>query len=89
MAMEVLSINKYNDKQTRKWKQRYDEVMQKVNTGERHITELPQLAFFIFNKNYGYVAFDESRNKALWAKSKKAVIEWWEDEERKRKVRGW
>lgn len=87
--MEVLSIKKYNDKQARKWSQRYDEVMQKVNTGERHLTELPQLAFFIFNKNYGYVAFDESRSKALWAKSKKAVIEWWEDEERKRKVRGW
>jgi hypothetical protein len=89
MAMQTLSIKKYNEKQTQKWRERYDEVMRDVHAGKRHLTELPQLAFFIFNKNYGYVAFDESRNKALWAKTKREVIEWWEDEERKRKVRGW
>lgn len=87
--MNVLSIKKYNEKQTQKWRKRYDEVMEKVKTGERHLSELPQLAFFVFEKKYGYVAFDENKNKALWAKTKKKVIEWWEDEEKKRKIRGW
>jgi uncharacterized protein (DUF169 family) len=87
--MQVLRIDKYNEKQTRKWEQRYSEVMQKVRAGEKHFHELPQLAFYVFNKTYGFVAFDESKNKSLWAKTKKGVIEWWEDEERKRKIRGW
>lgn len=89
MAMQTLSIKKYNEKQVQKWNKRYDEVMGKVKTGDAYHTELPQLAFYIFNKNYGYVAFDESRNKALWAKTKKEVIEWWEEEDRKMKIRGW
>jgi len=87
--METLSIKKYNEMQTRRWQQKYDEVMKEVKAGTRHLQELPQLAFYIFNKSYGYVAFDHARHKALWAKTKKEVIAWWEDEERKRKVRGW
>lgn len=87
--MTVLSIKKYNEQQTKKWQQRYDEVMTRVKVGDAHLTELPQLAFYIFNKSYGYVAFDEAQHKSLWAKTKKEVIEWWNDEERKRKVRGW
>lgn len=85
--MEVLSIKKYNAKQILVWEKRYKEVLAAVNRGERHPTELPQLAMFIFNKNYGYVAF--GNGKALWDKSKKGVIAWWEDEERKFKIRGW
>ena len=82
-----MHVKKYNERQTAKWKKRYDEVMEAVNRGERHITELPQLAFFVFNKNYGYVA--TNGNKALWDKTKKGVTEWWEAEERRRKVRGY
>ena len=87
--MEVLSIKKYNAMQTIRWNKKYDEVLKEVNAGTRHLQELPQLAFYIFNKSYGYVAFDHDRSKALWDKTKKGVVAWWEDEERKRKVRGW
>ncbi len=48
---------------------------------------MPQLAFYIFNKNYGYVAFGE--RTALWDKTKKGVIEYWEQEQIRRKVRGY
>jgi hypothetical protein len=85
--MEVLSIKKYNEKQTAKWHRDYDKVMQEVKKGNRSISELPQLAFYLFNHKYGYVAFGEK--KALWHKTKKGVIDFWNDEERKRKIRGW
>lgn len=87
--METLSIKKYNAMQTRRWEENYNKTLEEVRLGKRHLQELPQLAFYIFNKNYGYVTFDHSRHKALWAKTKKEVIAFWEDEERKRKVRGW
>jgi len=85
--MEILSCKKYNEKQTLKWHKDYDICMKKIHAGERHITELPQLVMYVFLKKYGYVAFDG--NRALWDKSKAGVIAWWNDEERKRKIRGW
>jgi hypothetical protein len=85
--MNVLSCKKYNKKQTLKWNEDWKAMMAKINTGERHLSELPQLAFYIFNKNYGYVAFKD--NKALWDKSKAGVIAWWKDEERLKKIRGY
>ena len=75
--MKVLSIAKYNEMRTKDWEKKYDEVLKEVNKGTRHLTELPQLAFFIFQKKYGYVAFND--NTALWAKSKKLVTEMWEN----------
>jgi hypothetical protein len=72
--MEVLSIKKYNAMQTKLWEKRYGEVMDEVKKGNRHLTELPQLAFYIFDKSYGYVAFNHSKHKALWDKSKKGVV---------------
>lgn len=85
--MEVLSVKKYNAMKTAKWQADYEQVQREINVGKRNYTELPQLAFYIYNKNYGYVAFNEKRS--CWAKTKKAVIEWWNEEERMRKVRGW
>ncbi len=85
--MEVLSIKKYNAKQTAKWQRDFDKVAEEARLGKRTWSELPQLAFYIFEKSYGYVAFGEGR--ALWAKTKKEVIDWWRQEEIKRKVRGW
>ena len=85
--MEVLRIDLYNQKQTIKWQQDHKKRMEEINRGERHISELPQLAFYLFTQKYGFVAFEG--NKALWAKTKKEVIAWWKDEERKKKIRGW
>ena len=87
--MKVLSTNRYNHKQTMKWKEDHDKFMEDYRKGKRHITEAPQLAFYLFNpsRRYGYVAFDDK--KALWHKTKKGVIDFWNDEERKRKIRGW
>ena len=82
-TMEVLSIKKYNQRQTEKWQRDYDKA---VAEG-RNWGCMPQLAFYIFNKNYGYVAFDNKT--ALWDKTKKAVIEYWEQEQIRRKVRGY
>lgn len=87
--MEVLSIKKYNAMQTQRWEDQYDKIMSEVNKGKRHLTELPQLAFYLFNKSYGYVAFDHSKHKALWNKSKKGVIQFWEDQELCKKQRGY
>ena len=89
MAMQVLSLKKYNEVQTKRWNDKYNEVMEEVKVGKRHLQELPQLAFYVFNKTYGYVAFDHDRHKALWAKTKKEVISFWESEETRRKVRGY
>jgi len=89
MGVQVLNIKKYNEMQTNRWNDNYDKTMKEVTAGTRHLSELPQLAFYVFNKSYGYVAFDHDKHKALWAKTKKEVISWWEDEEIKRKVRGW
>tara|TARA_R110000850_G_scaffold242730_1_gene367491 strand:- start:4089 stop:4352 length:264 start_codon:yes stop_codon:yes gene_type:complete len=87
--MEVLSTKKYNALQTAKWQEDNKTFMEAYKRGERHITEQPQLAFYLFNstRTYGYVAFNDK--KALWDKSKAGVIEYWNDEERKRKIRGW
>lgn len=85
--MEVLSIKKYNAKQTAKWQRDFDNVVNEINLGRRGWSELPQLAFYVFEKSYGYVAFEGG--KALWAKTKKEVADWWKSEEIKRKVRGW
>ena len=81
--MQVLSIKKYNEQQTQKWQRDYEKA---VAEG-RNWGCMPQLAFYIFNKNYGYVAFGEKT--ALWDKTKKGVIEYWEQEQIRRKVRGY
>ena len=81
--MQVLSIKKYNEQQTQKWQRDYDKA---VAEG-RNWGCMPQLVFYIFNKNYGYVAFGDKT--ALWDKSKKGVIEYWEFEQLQRKVRGY
>jgi len=78
-TMEVLNCKKYNDMRTEKW----CKDCEQARLNGRHYTMMPQLAFYIFNKNYGYVAFNEK--KALWAKTKKQVIEDWKLFQR----RGW
>jgi hypothetical protein len=82
-TMEVLSIKKYNQRQTEKWERDYE----KAKAEGRNWGCMPQLAFYIFNKNYGYVAFGE--RTALWKKTKKEVIECWEKEVLNRKIRGY
>ena len=87
--MQVVSAKKYIELQTAKWEKDREEFWKAVKRGERHYTEAPCLAFYLFSpqRKYGYVAFDGK--KALWDKTKKGVIAFWEDEERKRKIRGW
>jgi hypothetical protein len=81
--METLHVKKYNKKQEAKWHKDYDNAKK----AGRSWAEMPQLVMYLFNKNYGYVAF--GNNKALWAKTKKEVIAWWENEERLKKIRGY
>jgi hypothetical protein len=81
--MQVLHVKKYNELQTAKWQK----DCQQARAEGRHYSMMPQLAFYVFNKNYGYVAFDGK--KALWDKTKKGVMTFWESEEQKKKVRGW
>lgn len=81
--MQVLSVKKYNDQQTLKWNRDWD----KAKAEGRNWGCMPQLAFYLFNKTYGYVAFDEKT--ALWDKTKKGVIEYWRAEEVRKKVRGY
>lgn len=81
--MHVLSIKKYNEQQTAKWKRDWDAA---AKAGDRWNC-MPQLAFYLFDKTYGFVAFNEK--KALWNKTKKGVIKWWDEEAIKTKVRGW
>lgn len=83
--MQVLSAKKYIEHQTKKWEQDCEKARQEG----RDWGMMPQLAFYLFNpqRRYGYVAFDGK--KALWDKTKKGVIAFWESEEIKRKIRGW
>ncbi len=71
--MEILSVKKYNERQTKKWQERSDEVWDRIKAGKALTTELPQLAFYIFNKSHGFVAFTDK--KAVWAKTKKELID--------------
>jgi len=70
--MNIVNIKKYNEMQTAKWNKNYDAVMKAVNEGTRHITELPQLAFYIFDKEDGFVAYND--NSAYWHKTKREAI---------------
>ena len=81
--MKVLPIKKYNEQRTQKWEKDWE----KAKSENRNWTCMPQLAFYVFNKSYGYVAFDEKQ--ALWAKSKKDVIAFWKTEETRKKIRGY
>jgi hypothetical protein len=72
-VMEILSVKKYNERQTKKFEERSKEVWDKIKAGKALTTELPQLAFYIFNKSHGFVAFTEKR--AIWAKTKKELLE--------------
>ena len=72
--MNVLRVDLYNQQQTRKWKEHCEKARQE----NRDWSCMPQLAMYLFNHKRGYVAFDD--NKALWAKTKKEVIKWWDTE---------
>lgn len=87
--METLSLKKYNEQQTKKWEKDNAAYWETAPSTQASLSMAPQLAFYLFatTRQYGYVAFNET--KALWAKSKAGVIEYWNDEERKRKIRGW
>ena len=81
--MKVLSIKKYNDMQTKKWRANYD----KACTEGVDFYCRPQLVFYVFAKNYGYVASGSGIN--LWAKSKKEAIKRYKEYEEQIKVRGY
>jgi hypothetical protein len=68
--MEVLSCKNYNKMRTQKWREACEK--NKVDNPTGWMYTMPQLVFYVFNKNYGYVAFDDKR--AIWAKTKKQVI---------------
>jgi hypothetical protein len=73
--MEVLSCKKYNEKQTLKWREACEKSKKANPTDWWHVR--PQLAFYVFNKSYGYVAYGD--RTALWAKTKKQVIKDFKD----------
>jgi hypothetical protein len=69
--MNTLPIKEYNAKQTSKWHEHWD----KAKEEGRNWGCMLQLAFYIFEKNYGYVAFDEKC--ACWAKTKHEAIDYY------------
>ena len=66
--MDTLSVKKYNEMQTKKWSEDNDKALKEG----RHVSMLPHLNMYIFNRTYGFVAF--TANCAMWAKTKKEVI---------------
>ena len=68
---QYLSCKKYNAMMTQKW--RDDCAKSKEANPIDWIHTMPQLAFYVWDKNYGHVAY--KKNTALWAKTKKEVIE--------------
>jgi hypothetical protein len=72
--METVTVDKYNEMQTQKWHKDYDARLIEISQGKRHITELPQLAFYLMRSDihYGYVAYGNKR--AVWGKSKADAI---------------
>ena len=66
--MRTLTAKAYNDMQTRKWHEDWNKAAK-----EGRYTNMPQLAFYIFEKQYGYVAFGE--RCACWGKTKEKAIE--------------
>ena len=70
--MITMTAKAYNAMQTAKWREDWQKAVQK-----RGYNSLPQLAFYIFMIDYGYVAFGkigECGNRACWAKTKKEAI---------------
>ncbi len=52
---QIIPVEQYNRIMERKWNTDYSATMDEVRTGKRHLTELPQLAFYLF--------FDKNGNK--------------------------
>lgn len=52
---QIIPVEQYNRIMERKWNTDYLAVMDEVSVGKRHLTELPQLAFYLF--------FDKNGNK--------------------------
>lgn len=69
--MKTLPIKEYNARQTSKWQEHWN----KAKEEGRDWGCMPQLAFYVFNKNYGYIAFDEKC--ACWNKTKKGAVEYY------------
>jgi len=72
--VQLSTCKKYNRCMEAKWSQDWDKTLSDVNKGLRHLTELPQLAFYIFNKNYGYVV--STKNSARWFKNKPEAVQY-------------
>jgi hypothetical protein len=72
---QIISVEQYNRIMERKWNTDCAAVMDEVRVGKRHLTELPQLAFYLFfNKNgeprkRGYVL--KYQNGSLCRKTKR------------------
>ncbi len=62
--MTTLPVKDYNAIQVKKWHIAYTKAKKRDLT----LHELPKLISYLFDKNYGYVTFEEAR--AVWAKSK-------------------
>lgn len=80
--MQVLSVKEYNVRGEKKW----NEACEKARSEGRDWSMMPQISFYIWEKNYGFTAFVDPVNnkggKAIWHKTKKGVIGLWNKEKR-------
>ncbi len=67
--MKVLQAKKYNEHMTQRWLSDWD----KAKSEGRDWSMMPQLAFYISSKNYGYWAFNDK--VAIWGKTKSIAIQ--------------
>ena len=69
--MQVLQAKKYNAEQTAKWNRDWD----KAKLEGRSWNCMPQLAFYLSSKQYGYWAMSADGKSSYWGKTKKVAIE--------------
>ena len=69
--METLTVQRYNQRQTRVWQELYNKAIK-----ERGYNNLPQLAFYVSEKKRGYICFNE--HSSYWGKTKKDAIAFYE-----------
>tara|TARA_Y100000114_G_C11620712_1_gene259542 strand:- start:384 stop:629 length:246 start_codon:yes stop_codon:yes gene_type:complete len=69
---EILEVKEFNKIQTEKWKRDCDKTLREVGMFNYMHGHQPNLCFYIYDKNDGYVL--KTKNGSVWRKTKRELI---------------
>ena len=65
---KILPVKEYNKIKYKEWKTRFNKL-----SDEKRYNERPNILFYLWNKNYGYVY--KTDYGSVWKKTKKELLE--------------